>query len=111
MTNLMRWLMYLGLFLVPYLSICLRFVETSFTNRHFLEFQLLPIIAVILFGVSQWCFMKFFNNRCFFQLYSIYAVLSGVMSVKDCPEASKELSEQIQEARKDLISKGFKFRD
>ncbi|KAL5285196.1 DPM3 family protein [Megaselia abdita] len=94
MTNLMRWLMYLGLFLVPYLSICLRFVETSFTNRHFLEFQLLPIIAVILFG-----------------LYSIYAVLSGVMSVKDCPEASKELSEQIQEARKDLISKGFKFRD
>lgn len=47
----------------------------------------------------------------FFQLYSVYAVLSGVVSVNDCPEASKELTEEIAEARKDLISRGFKFRD
>lgn len=56
-------------------------------------------------------FMSLITIVLVFQIYSVYAVLSGVISVNDCPEASKELTEEIADARKDLISKGFKFRD
>lgn len=43
------------------------------------------------------------------QLYAAGTVLYRTFTLNDCPEAAKELQEQIREARKDLISKGFKF--
>lgn len=55
-----------------------------------------------------------FNSVSFFvwlQLNAAGTVLYRTFTFNDCPEAAKELQEQIQEARKDLTSKGFTFRD
>lgn len=38
-------------------------------------------------------------------------MLYRTFTFNDCPEAAKELQAEILEARKDLIAKGFKFRD
>ncbi|XP_030371021.1 dolichol-phosphate mannosyltransferase subunit 3 [Scaptodrosophila lebanonensis] len=94
MTNLQRWLFYAALFAVPYLAIVLGSVQTPLTTKYFLHIQLLPLLLLVLFG-----------------LYSAFTVLYRTFTFNDCPEAAKELQAEIIEARKDLIAKGFKFRD
>ncbi|EDV92956.1 GH18544 [Drosophila grimshawi] len=94
MTNLQRWLFYATLFAVPYLAIVLGTVQTALTSKYLLHIQLLPLLLLILFGI-----------------YSVWTVLYRTFTFNDCPEAAKELQEEILEARKDLIAKGFKFRD
>ncbi|EDW14584.1 dolichol-phosphate mannosyltransferase subunit 3 [Drosophila mojavensis] len=94
MTNLQRWLFYATLFAVPYLSIVLGTVQTSFTTKYLLHIQLLPLVLLVLFGI-----------------YSAWIVLYRTFTFNDCPSAAKELQLEILEARKDLIAKGFKFRD
>nr|XP_016936624.1 dolichol-phosphate mannosyltransferase subunit 3-like [Drosophila suzukii] len=94
MTNLQRWLFYASLFAVPYLSIVLGAVQTQLTSKYFLHIQLLPLLFLVIFGI-----------------YSVWTVLYRTLTFNDCPEAAKELQEEILEARKDLIAKGFRFRD
>ncbi|KAH8293051.1 hypothetical protein KR054_012263 [Drosophila jambulina] len=94
MTNLQRWLFYASLFAVPYLAIVLGTVQTQFTTKYFLHIQLLPLLLLVIFGI-----------------FSVWTVLYRTFTFNDCPEAAKELQAEILEARKDLISKGFKFRD
>ncbi|XP_034137570.1 dolichol-phosphate mannosyltransferase subunit 3 [Drosophila guanche] len=94
MTNLQRWLFYAALFAVPYLSVVLGTVQTQFTSKYLLQIQLLPLLLLVLFGV-----------------YSVWTVLYRTFTFNDCPEAAKELQSEILEARKDLIAKGFRFRD
>nr|XP_016936623.1 dolichol-phosphate mannosyltransferase subunit 3 [Drosophila suzukii] len=94
MTNLQRWLFYASLFAVPYLSIVLGAVQTQLTSKYFLHIQLLPLLLLVIFG-----------------LYSVWTVLYRTLTFNDCPEAAKELQDEILEARKDLIAKGFRFRD
>ncbi|XP_055904480.1 dolichol-phosphate mannosyltransferase subunit 3 [Eupeodes corollae] len=94
MTNLVRWLMYAGIFAVPYLCIVTGQIQTETTEKYLFHIQILPIILVILFGV-----------------YAATTVIYRTLTFNDCPEASKELHEEIEEARRDLIAKGFKFRD
>lgn len=53
MTNLQRWLFYASLFAVPYLAICLGTVQTQFTTKYFLHIQLLPLVLLVIFGVSS----------------------------------------------------------
>ncbi|CAD7090712.1 unnamed protein product [Hermetia illucens] len=55
---------------------------------------MLPFVLVALFGV-----------------HSLVTILYRVFTLSDCTEAAQELQKQIKEAREDLISKGFKFRD
>ncbi|KAF6201026.1 hypothetical protein GE061_005473 [Apolygus lucorum] len=50
-----------------------------------------PLILVILFGV-----------------YAVFVVLWRVATFNDCPEAAKELQEQIVQAKADLKKKGLK---
>ncbi|ALC46218.1 CG33977 [Drosophila busckii] len=94
MTNLQRWLFYGTLFAIPYLAVVLGSVKTQLTSKYLLHIQLLPLLLLVLFGI-----------------YSVWTVLYRVFTFNDCPEAAKELQAEIIEARKDLISKGFKFRD
>ncbi|XP_033163516.1 dolichol-phosphate mannosyltransferase subunit 3 [Drosophila mauritiana] len=94
MTNLQRWLFYASLFAIPYLSVVLGTVQTQLTTKYFLHFQLLPLLLLVIFGI-----------------YSVWTVLYRTLTFNDCPEAAKELQDEIQEARKDLIAKGFRFRD
>ncbi|KAH8273097.1 hypothetical protein KR018_000650 [Drosophila ironensis] len=94
MTNLQRWLFYAALFAVPYLSVVLGTVQTQFTAKYLLHIQLLPVLLLVLFG-----------------LFSVWTVLYRTFTFNDCPEAAKELQEEILEARKDLTAKGFRFRN
>eukprot|EP00099_Drosophila_melanogaster_P000904 NP_001034051.1 uncharacterized protein Dmel_CG33977 [Drosophila melanogaster] len=94
MTNLQRWLFYASLFAIPYLSVVLGTVQTPLTTKYFLHIQLLPLLLLVIFGI-----------------YSVWTVLYRTLTFNDCPEAAKELQDEIQEARKDLIAKGFRFRD
>ncbi|XP_016959771.1 dolichol-phosphate mannosyltransferase subunit 3 [Drosophila biarmipes] len=94
MTNLQRWLFYASLFAVPYLSIVLGAVHTQLTSKYLLHIQLLPLVLLVIFGI-----------------YSVWTVLYRTLTFNDCPEAAKELQDEILEARKDLIAKGFRFRD
>lgn len=52
MTNLQRWLFYAALFAVPYLAIVLGTVQTAVTTKYLLYIQLLPLLLLVLFGVS-----------------------------------------------------------
>ncbi|EDW97241.1 dolichol-phosphate mannosyltransferase subunit 3 [Drosophila yakuba] len=94
MTNLQRWLFYASLFAIPYLSVLLGTVQTPLTTKYFLHIQLLPLVLLVIFGI-----------------YSVWTVLYRTLTFNDCPEAAKELQEEILEARKDLIAQGFRFRD
>ncbi|KAM7361956.1 dolichyl-phosphate mannosyltransferase subunit 3 [Cochliomyia hominivorax] len=94
MTNLQRWLLYLMLFLVPYFGTLFATIKTPGFEKLLFPLQVLPYILVIMFG-----------------LYAAGTVLYRTFTFNDCPEAAKELQDQIQDARKDLIAKGFKFRD
>ncbi|KAH8247280.1 hypothetical protein KR038_001415 [Drosophila bunnanda] len=94
MTNLQRWLFYASLFAVPYLAIVLGTVQTAFTTKYFLHIQLLPLLLLVIFGI-----------------FSVWTVLYRTFTFNDCPEAAKELQAEIIGARKDLIAKGFRFRD
>lgn len=42
-----------------------------------------------------------------FGAYSLGTIGLSLMAVRDCPEASKELDQQIKEAKKDLKRKGI----
>lgn len=53
MTNLQRWLFYATLFAVPYLAIVLGAVQTPLTTKYSLHIQLLPLLLLVLFGVSR----------------------------------------------------------
>ncbi|KAH8358710.1 hypothetical protein KR093_001879 [Drosophila rubida] len=94
MTNLQRWLFFATLFAVPYFALVLGSVQTKLTSKYLLHIQLLPLLLIVLFGI-----------------YSVVTVLYRTFTFNDCPEAAKELQAEILEARKDLIAKGFKFRD
>ncbi|XP_037919813.1 dolichol-phosphate mannosyltransferase subunit 3 [Hermetia illucens] len=94
MTNLQRWLLYAGLFLVPYLSVVSGVIQSKFLTERMFQIIMLPFVLVALFGV-----------------HSLVTILYRVFTLSDCTEAAQELQKQIKEAREDLISKGFKFRD
>lgn len=87
----------------------------------------LPIYLIGMFGVSiiidflqqnieisvKFCKNNHYNKSglviYFFQGYAVYTVLYRVFTFNDCPEAAEEIQKQIEEAKADLSSKGFKF--
>lgn len=91
MTKLLEWLT-AGVVLVSIWSAVLfgDFITLDAETR--LHILLSPIYAIIAFG-----------------LISFAIVVHRTATFNDCPEAAAELRRQIEEARKDLISKGFKF--
>ena len=45
----------------------------------------------------------------YMQCYSLISVGYQLMTFNDCKEAADEIKQEIQMARRDLASKGFKF--
>jgi len=89
MTKLAEWVFGLGLFVSTWYLIFTRKIETSFSDS---EILLAPIVLVAIIGVV---------------LLSI--LIRRISTFNDCPEAAAELRKQIEQAREDLTSKGFKF--
>jgi len=89
MTKLAEWVFGLGLFVSTWYLIFTRKIESSFTDS---EILLAPIVLVAIIGVV---------------LLSI--LIRRISTFNDCPEAAAELRKQIEQAREDLTSKGFKF--
>ncbi|GBM88586.1 hypothetical protein AVEN_197635-1 [Araneus ventricosus] len=91
MTKLAEWLAGVVVIIAIWFS-CLS--NDIILKSHDLHSWLLPFYGVIAFG-----------------LYSLVVVLYRVFTFNDCPEAARELKEEIQMAREDLAKKGFKFDD
>ncbi|KAF2357007.1 Dolichol-phosphate mannosyltransferase subunit 3 [Trinorchestia longiramus] len=92
MTKLVEWLMTAALIFVPWLAIITNKFENGFTRDYYLHILVLPLLLVACFG-----------------LVSVAIIGYRVYSFNDCKEAAQELQLQIEEAKKDLVSKGFKF--
>uniref|UniRef100_A0A6B2E767 Dolichol-phosphate mannosyltransferase subunit 3 n=1 Tax=Phlebotomus kandelakii TaxID=1109342 RepID=A0A6B2E767_9DIPT len=94
MTKLMQWLTGLVAFLAIYIPLVTGTVDIQCLRNFQYEIKILPIVLIGLFGI-----------------HSVNTVLYRTFTIRDCNEAAEELQNDIKEARKDLISKGFKFRD
>ncbi|KAK9746318.1 Dolichol-phosphate mannosyltransferase subunit 3 (DPM3) [Popillia japonica] len=94
MTKLLEWLSaFIALFSVWYLLISKKVARHFVSENETLIFYS-PIIAVLLFGI-----------------YAATVVLYRVFTFNDCEEAAKELRKEIEEAREDLRTKGFVFKN
>ena len=54
-------------------------------------------------------FSEFKEYLSYMQCYSLISVGYQLMTFNDCKEAADEIKQEIQTARRDLASKGFKF--
>ena len=139
MTKLAEWVFGLGLFVSTWYLIFTRKIESSFSDRlglqfkHYLQTNNFVSISSIF---SHFIFRPVRSTKYALTLYlSICAsepnkseillapiVLVAIIGVvllsilirristfNDCPEAAAELRKQIEQAREDLTSKGFKF--
>ena len=110
LTKLEQWFSALSVVFTIYLAVILS--DHQFVRNWYIPFALSPVFAVVAFGVSSFDanLRNTSNRECIhLQLYSIYAVLHGVFTFRECPEAAEEIQRQIKEARSDLKSKGLKL--
>jgi len=89
MTKLMQLLTLLVTFLSFWMTV---YTDRVNTGEARLGLLWSPVLLLVIFG-----------------LYSVITIGYRVMTFNDCEEASKELQQQIGEARADLRSKGFLF--
>ncbi|XP_014277665.1 dolichol-phosphate mannosyltransferase subunit 3 [Halyomorpha halys] len=92
MTKLIEWLCFLIVYIVTWLLILNKYINLNIPDSWSSVIVFFPVYTVFLFGV-----------------YSLIVVLWRVYSFNDCPEAAKELQQQIKAAREDLKLKGLKF--
>ena len=93
MTKLVEWLS-LGSAFIAFWLYLLKGDAIEVTDGNRLHILLLPLYLVILFG-----------------LVSLFIVIYRTLTFNDCPEAYEELKRQIKEAKADLTTKGFKFKE
>lgn len=91
MTKLTEWLSGISVYLALWLAFVTKQINLFPTDWDNL-ILFLPVFTLIAFG-----------------LYSLSVILWRVYCFNDCPEAAKEIQEQIIAARKDLEAKGLKF--
>ena len=94
-TKLVQWLTFGSLYLSLWYNFLTNYetMDPHITLLIPYDFVLYnPIILIALFGI-----------------YSIITIIYRVCTFNDCPEAEKELRRQVEEAKKDLTSKGMKF--
>lgn len=92
MLKYQKWVSAIVVFFTLWLLLC-RYAAESIADPHVLQVaQVLPMYVLVAFGA-----------------YSLGVIALSVLSVNDCPEASKELDRQVVEAKADLAKKGFKF--
>ncbi|XP_013420062.1 dolichol-phosphate mannosyltransferase subunit 3-like [Lingula anatina] len=92
MTKLMQWLFVLSLLAGVWTAVVTESVPVNMSQAWKNVVWMAPIYAVICFGC-----------------WALATVGYRVVTFNDCEEAAEELKQQIEEAKKDLTSKGFKF--
>ncbi|XP_017885269.1 dolichol-phosphate mannosyltransferase subunit 3-like [Ceratina calcarata] len=93
MTKLLEWLLFATLFFSIWITAITESINLSFIIELKRVILLLPLIVVLLFG-----------------LYSAIIILYRVFTFNNCENAAVELQEQIEEAKRDLQSKGVILR-
>lgn len=91
MTKLMEWLLFGTVVLGAWLAVVTGNIDSSLegTGWHQIVF-FFPIILLFLFG-----------------LYAVAVVLYRVFTFNNCESAAAELQQEIEEAKKDLQSRGI----
>ncbi|KAL5013165.1 hypothetical protein ScPMuIL_007435 [Solemya velum] len=92
MTKLMQWLAAVGLFMSIWLAIVLDMISLNIPDSKKEILHALPVYILIVFAC-----------------YSLALIGYRVATFNDCVEESRELKEEIQEAKKELTEKGYKF--
>lgn len=92
MTKLAEWVTVSAMLLSPWVAVMTGQVSTPWVDSHFYHIMLLPVVFLGLFGVI-----------------SIGIIAYRVAMFNECTAAHKELLGQIEDAKKDLKAKGFKF--
>ncbi|CAF0739787.1 unnamed protein product [Brachionus calyciflorus] len=93
MTKLAQWLFGITLFLSIWLALLKDLTPIKVTDENFLWISLIPVGLIALFGII-----------------SLIIIAYRVSTFNNCDEAAKELLKEIDEAKKDLATKGFKFK-
>ncbi|XP_017892301.1 dolichol-phosphate mannosyltransferase subunit 3-like [Ceratina calcarata] len=89
MTKLLEWLLFATLFFSIWITAITESINLSFIIELRGIILVLPFIVLLLFG-----------------LYSAIVILYRVFTFNNCESAAVELQEEIEEAKRDLQSKG-----
>ncbi|KXJ13482.1 dolichol-phosphate mannosyltransferase subunit 3 [Exaiptasia diaphana] len=92
MTKLLQWLLFGFIAVTTWLSLLMGMVPFHVSHRLKEVIWPMPVYAIIVFGC-----------------YSLIVIGYRVATFNDCVEASESLKKEVEEARKDLTKKGFKF--
>ena len=92
MTKLLQWLCFLGLIFGIWISLLTDILPINISKSVKDVVLPFPFYMIIVFGC-----------------YSLIVIGYRVLTFNDCEDAAESLRKEIQEARKDLSRKGFKF--
>ncbi|XP_046840519.1 dolichol-phosphate mannosyltransferase subunit 3-like [Xenia sp. Carnegie-2017] len=92
MTKLMQWLCFFGLVFTIWMTLLADILPLSISKDLKDVVLPFPIYMVLVFGC-----------------YSLMVIGYRVLTFNDCEDAAESLKKEIQEARKDLTMKGFRF--
>ncbi|KAL3851690.1 hypothetical protein ACJMK2_015417 [Sinanodonta woodiana] len=90
--KLFQWLIGLSVFMSIWVALVFDYVAVEFSKSNRQIVVLFPFYLLVVFAG-----------------YSLIVIGYRVATFNDCQEASEELKKQIQEAKQELTSRGFKF--
>lgn len=90
--KLFQWLIAGGSFVALWVGLILGYIKSDINDSTKDVILFLPVFVIIGFA-----------------LYSVAVIAYRVATFNDCIEAAKELKVDIEDAKNDLTSKGFKF--
>ncbi|GFO44443.1 hypothetical protein PoB_007094800 [Plakobranchus ocellatus] len=90
--KMFQWLLAASTFMVAWLSYVAGYLNTSLSQEYHEVILVLPLYVLMAFAS-----------------YSLAVIGYRVATFNDCIEASKELQEDVKEARKDLERRGYKY--
>ncbi|XP_011402585.1 PREDICTED: dolichol-phosphate mannosyltransferase subunit 3-like [Amphimedon queenslandica] len=91
-TKLVQWLAIAAFFMELWYGLVVGWFPINISPQLYQVLLPMPLYAIMLLGC-----------------YSLIAVGYQLMTFSDCPEAADEIKQEIQMAKRDLASKGFKF--
>ena len=92
MTQVLQWLGFISVFMAVWTALVTKSVPIEIPNNCMDVLYYLPIYLLMAFAC-----------------YSLAVVGYRVATFNDCEIAAEELKQEIEDARKDLKKKGFKF--
>lgn len=90
--KLFQWLIAGGSFVALWIGLILGYIKSDINDSTKDVILFLPVFLIVGFA-----------------LYSVAVIGYRVATFNDCMDAAKELKQDIEDAKKDLLLKGFKF--